>query len=778
MARVTEVLVDGKLTQVTEFDHSAQEIDDTVDGHNALNLEFDYLKSEGRFDPVTPDSIGAATTIQKKTGSVITVNNSAHTPLKGLKLFGKTTQEGTPAPDAPVPLVSVGEAGAVNVPIRNSNLLPYPYAAGDTYTENGLTFVVNPDGSVTVNGTAEKEIFFSLANVNNPLYLPKGNIHISGVPSGEYGGSMRPRLWLKNPDSTVKGGVYAEGRTFSITEPGIYILYIDIVAGNTLENFVVKPMVNIGSAALPFESPAQTQLLTIQTPNGLPGIPVTSGGNYTDENGQQRITNYRDYGMGVDVHRVKRMTLSEMNLRYNGVAFYCVTGDKKPGKLNVLCSDYPIKDISVNNGDFFTKGDSIDNSIYIKDSNFTDIASLKAAHGSAVFIYELANPIETDLTAEELAQYAALHTNYPNTTIFNDGGAGMEVEYYTPTTAVQMVHAPRDNGKILGIDEHGCVALKTKEQVKADLGITGSGGGGLLPQIIAPASLGSLVCTLGDITLTPRTEENYLLFDVPTYGEWSLTMGDMSFGTILVDTVKRYTLVLPQTDPNHTMLYDYGDQCSDITGGWSVGATIGEKYVAEFTETGFRVYCPANGEAAAITTNRAVNLTEYTRALFVGDYKGSIYLRASKEKYDSWDKSSSLTDLFMIQTTTTTNTTVVSADISNIYQAGYFSIRPSLGGDGTTNYVTIFKSDDLNLLCQYAEISTPADPETLVSDAASVAAIFHSGTAVLFMTESCTGDFMCAAIQSPVFLAALDASPYKELVYANEHWAKFLAMVV
>ena len=36
-------------------------------------------------------------------------------------------------------------------------------------------------------------------------------------------------------------------------------------------------------------SPYREQLLTLPTPNGLPGIPVTSGGNYTDENGQQWV---------------------------------------------------------------------------------------------------------------------------------------------------------------------------------------------------------------------------------------------------------------------------------------------------------------------------------------------------------------------------------------------------------------------------------------------------------------------------------------------------------
>ena len=48
-------------------------------------------------------------------------------------------------------------------------------------------------------------------------------------------------------------------------------------------------------------------------------------------------------------------------------------------------------------------------------------------------VVALATPIETPLSAEELAAYAALHTNYPNTTLLNDGVAGMEVNYVADT---------------------------------------------------------------------------------------------------------------------------------------------------------------------------------------------------------------------------------------------------------------------------------------------------------------------------------------------------------
>lgn len=63
-------------------------------------------------------------------GSAITID-SAKAPLQNLKLYGKTTQNGTPTPDAPIPLVSVGDSGSFTVKIQGENVeeqtLTMPY---------------------------------------------------------------------------------------------------------------------------------------------------------------------------------------------------------------------------------------------------------------------------------------------------------------------------------------------------------------------------------------------------------------------------------------------------------------------------------------------------------------------------------------------------------------------------------------------------------------------------------------------------------------------------
>ena len=57
----------------------------------------------------------------------------------------------------------------------------------------------------------------------------------------------------------------------------------------------------------------------------------------------------------------------------------------------------------------------------------------KEAGNPVIVRYALANPIERDLTPEEIAAYKTLHTNYPSTVISNDAGAHMEVSYVADT---------------------------------------------------------------------------------------------------------------------------------------------------------------------------------------------------------------------------------------------------------------------------------------------------------------------------------------------------------
>ena len=110
-------------------------------------------------------------------GEVIAVSDASDRLFRGLHIYGKTIQNGTPTPDAPVPLESVGADGNVAVTVCGKNLLPMPPG---TYENNGVTYQIYEDGRIVANGTAE-----GISALDILISLQPGvKYTLSGSPSG------------------------------------------------------------------------------------------------------------------------------------------------------------------------------------------------------------------------------------------------------------------------------------------------------------------------------------------------------------------------------------------------------------------------------------------------------------------------------------------------------------------------------------------------------------------------------------------------------------------
>jgi hypothetical protein len=176
------------------------------------------------------------------------------------------------------------------------------------------------------------------------------------------------------------------------------------------------------------------QTLTIS--KTLPGIPVTSGGNYTDSDGQQWICDEVDLERGVYVQRMLINTIVDFSKA--GVA--TPTDGYTEGSLNLginlalnagLCdkfqyaqSGYRNRFAALSTGGlyFMIAGE------YTRDEWRAEMRKL-----SPTVLLALATPVETPLSETEIAAYRAMHTYKPNTTIVNDSGAHMKVEYAADT---------------------------------------------------------------------------------------------------------------------------------------------------------------------------------------------------------------------------------------------------------------------------------------------------------------------------------------------------------
>ena len=171
---------------------------------------------------------------------------------------------------------------------------------------------------------------------------------------------------------------------------------------------------------------------TLQTPNALPGIPVTSGGNYTDESGQQWVCDEVDFARGVYVQRITKIKVtSSLSWQTTGNAvdryFAWFSGIYTS---NVLCTHFSTALGSETVGGAITNHNNLVGFAFAEKGTTTLDDFKQFLDENDVFIWAaLATPVETDISADEVAAYKALTTYAPTTVISASGVAGLAASY-------------------------------------------------------------------------------------------------------------------------------------------------------------------------------------------------------------------------------------------------------------------------------------------------------------------------------------------------------------
>ena len=131
----------------------------------------------------------------------------------------------------------------MGVSVRGKNLIPFPYES-KTQTKNGVTFTVNDDGTINVNGIATANTTFIL---KQNILLKKGSTYtVSGCPSG--GSTSTYCLYIQ--DMGYHPGVAETGNGRKITtDYEKYYMWITINNGTTINNLVFKPQLEEGTTA-------------------------------------------------------------------------------------------------------------------------------------------------------------------------------------------------------------------------------------------------------------------------------------------------------------------------------------------------------------------------------------------------------------------------------------------------------------------------------------------------------------------------------------------------
>lgn len=370
----------------------------------------------------------------KSNGILMIMLNSGSTSLPWEPYTGGAP---SPSPSYPQEIESAGQDGEIGIEVGNNGYIQkgtyfldvrqFPLKKGYTYYIKGEKIIGNDINCFVLNeynknfkNSAE---LFNYGYTTKKLTIPNS----TGIVDEE---CRMPMRYDK------------DGYTFTVKAEGLYLYQAVNEPAKNTDEFYVGYTPNIVNEEY------KKQTLIVPTPNGLPGIPVSSGGNYTDEKGQQWVADEIDLARG---DRVKWIGEYEFTGKENVADFglrprvrivsitmpdaYRDAGNH--GYLKAVMSNkYKQDSFSnlTNNINLIARGQqnniciSIPVDIGIEDFK-TDLSNQYASGRPVKVFYKLATPIRTPLPPETIAAYKTLRTYSPTTTVINYAGAGMSAGY-------------------------------------------------------------------------------------------------------------------------------------------------------------------------------------------------------------------------------------------------------------------------------------------------------------------------------------------------------------
>lgn len=325
----------------------------------------------------------------------------------------------SPSPDYPQEIVSAGDDGSIQVDVTGTQLFdiskatPFAIAFGLETTVDGEYITLQ--GVSTRTGLSQ----FRLININQPYFDAVWKI----TDVEEEVGATVAHLQAPKND----GVNFTDALTILCTlNEGVEVkLRFKIMASK--------------SGSTTWEPYKQPQTITIQTPNGLPGIPVSSGGNYTDADGQQWICDEIDFKRGKYVKRIGSVladgVVNKFTASSDGIFWNLNTDHSAPGVISgkPYFSYYFGKEFFGANepGEFIYTIDERGSKYFDTVDDLNAFCIEKNTEGNPLIIYYPMEPIETDLSEEQLSAYANIHTNRPTTVVTATDDAGLELTYKT-----------------------------------------------------------------------------------------------------------------------------------------------------------------------------------------------------------------------------------------------------------------------------------------------------------------------------------------------------------
>lgn len=328
----------------------------------------------------------------------------------------------SPSPDYPQEIVSAGDDGSIGIEVHGKNIFGgrYYYA---NYANSILIINGNKKEEEVKLPYAPKYESFGVCKV---IKCKKGKTYVISVTNPNKNATIGMAEYenIKNASAYTKNVGFARmtnktKQLYTAKSDGILVCGI---AGTwtdgktTVHECTESELLQVeeASEATSYEPYHNPQTLTLSTPNGLPGIMVTSGGNYTDENGQQWICDEVDFERGVYRQRIKHVNVvfkkgasSSTHSGYRHMA-----GDIKNLSreyTECLCNIATYSRDAANGKEGIRASGGYNALVLYYDNLTNDTVPANVA-------YILSDPIETPLSETDIAAYRAL-TTYKGTTI-------------------------------------------------------------------------------------------------------------------------------------------------------------------------------------------------------------------------------------------------------------------------------------------------------------------------------------------------------------------------
>ena len=354
--------------------------------------------------------------------------------------------------------VRVPKTGAISSTIypmlnRGSSALPYrPYGHNVTVESAGANLLNFPDvESVVVDGvtwSCKDGVVSATGNATgqaNTIYSDLS--YIFPIKSGTYkiSGANDKILIIARITKSDDSMIYpADGFTLDGTEKEVRI-YVRIPKTGAISS-TIYPMLNAGTSALPWQPYAAPSSALIALTDSLRGIPVTSGGTYTDDSGQQWIADYiyrrqtdGKWRLWRNCGRVEYIGGDDENWTYEGAYFRFTTSSGVSnalvvdGRSMVICNRGLYHQSGFGTGYAFIAGGP--RFYYSPDSGMDSVDGFKTwlQSNPLEVVYQLATPTVEELPTDVQTELNGLMTYNLHTDMWNNDGAFMNLKYVADT---------------------------------------------------------------------------------------------------------------------------------------------------------------------------------------------------------------------------------------------------------------------------------------------------------------------------------------------------------